>query len=296
MKRIIAMIVGIVLCTPSYAANLVATVNDTPVSKLDVANAAKLLKFQQAEKYETASNAVLQKDALENVIETILKKQKATSLDISLPEKEIDNAISHLEQQNQMPSGTLVQVLQKKGIPVKTLRNQVEADLLWLNYLRSQSQYVAIPDTSVKKRMQLMKDDLAKQGITGNSILLWELAQGLLPEDVNPQPTLESKTCDAFLDHIAIGPYPESAQAGWVDPHTLPSELYALLDEVAVGNTLGPLKTPQGMLLFMKCDVRSQRVLPSMAELKDQMEMEQMEMLSRRLLEMERRRATIEYK
>ena len=295
MKKLY-LLVAMLFCMPAHAMNVMATVNDVPISRLDVDNAAKLLKIQQEDKYASASKTLLQKDALENVIETILKKQKAESLKISLPPREIDNAISHLEQQNHMPSGTLLQLLKKKGIPAKTLRDQVEADLLWLNYLRTQSQYVAVPETSIKKRMQLMKNDLAKQGIKGDSIMLWELAQGVLPEDVNPQTTLESKTCDAFLDHIAIGPYPDSAQTGWVDPHTLPAELYALLDDVAVGNTLGPLKTPQGMLLFMKCNVRSQRVLPNMKELKDQMEMEQMDMLSHRLLEMERRRATIEYK
>ena len=100
----------------------------------------------------------------------------------------------------------------------------------------------------------------------------------------------------AFLDHIAIGPYPESAQSGWVDPHSLPAELYALLSDVAVGNTLGPLRTPQGMLLFMKCNVKSQRVVPTFDELKNQMEMEQMEMLSNKLLALERRQAIIEYK
>lgn len=295
MKKLFLLAI-MLCCVPAYAMNVMATVNDVPISKLDVDNTAKLLKFQQEEKYASASKTLLQKDALENAIETVLKKQTAENLKIKLTQQEIDNAISHLEQQNHMPSGTLLQLLKKKGIPAKTLRDQVEADLLWLAYLRTQSQYVAVPETSIKKRMQLMKDDLAKQGIKGDSIMLWELAQGVLPEDVNPQPTLESKTCEAFLDHIAIGPYPDSAQTGWVDPHTLPSELYALLDEVAVGDTLGPLKTPDGMLLFMKCNVRSQRVLPKMNELKDQMEMEQMDMLSHRLLEMERRRATIEYK
>ena len=294
--KILKLIITLLFSVPCYAMNLVATVNDIPISQLDVDNTAKLLQLQQGEQDNSTSQRSVKKEALENIINTILKKQKAKELGISLPAQEIDNAIAHLEQQNQMPPGALLKMLKEQNIPEKTLRNQMEADLLWLNYLRTQSQYVAVPKTSVEKRIKLMNDELKQRGITDNSVTLWELAQGVFSEDVDPSATLQSKTCEAFLDHIAIGPYPESAQSGWVDPHSLPAELYALLSDVAVGNTLGPLRTPQGMLLFMKCNVKSQRVVPTFDELKNQMEMEQMEMLSNKLLALERRQAIIEYK
>ena len=296
IRKLVIFFISITLYTPCGAMNIVEKVNDTPISQWDVESAAKLLKLQQSEKYANTSESTLKKDALTNVIDTILKKQKATSLNIKLPPEEIDNAIAHLEFQNRMPKGTFLNLLKQHKIPVKVLRNQIEADLMWLSYLRAQPQHVNISSTSVNKKMQLIKRDLEKQGITNDSILLWELAQGILPENVNPNTTLESKSCDAFLDHIAIGPYPETAKRGWVSPQDLPKELYNLLSDIAVGETLGPLKTPEGMLLFMKCDVKSQRVMPTLTEIKEQMELEQMEMLSNRLLEMERRQAAIEYK
>ena len=296
MNKLTSFIVAVTLSVPCYAMNIVATVNDTPISQWDVDSTAKLLKLQQAERYSTASESTLKKDALANVIDTILKKQKATSLKIKLPPEEVDNAIAHLEMQNQMPRGTFLKLLKERKIPEKVLRNQIEADLMWLSYLRAQPQAINISSASIEKKNKLIKKELEKQGITDGSVLLWELAQGILPEDVNPNTTLESKTCDAFLDHIAIGPYPDTAKKGWVNPQDLPKELYELLADIAVGETLGPLKTPEGMLLFMKCNIKSQRIMPTSAEIKEQMEMEQMEMLSNRLLEMERRQAAIEYK
>jgi len=296
MKKLAATVFAFLFTLPCYATNIVATVNDTPISEWDVENTARLLKIQHPEKYENASAATLKKDALTNTIDNLVKIQKAASLKMKLTPQEIDNAIAHLEVQNQMPRGTFIQTLRKNNISEKTLRNQIEADLLWLGYLRSQANHVTISDASVNKKIQLIRAELTKQGVEGDSVLSWELAQGILPENVNPSTALESKSCEAFLDHISIGPHPETAQRGWVNPKNLPSELYALLSDVAVGETLGPLKTPQGMLLFMKCNVRSQRVMPTPAEVKEQMEMEQMEMLSARLLEMEKRRAAIEYK
>jgi len=296
MKKLIGTVLAILFSVPCHATNIVATVNDVPISRWDLENVERLLKVQHADKYETEPQKVLEKDALNNIVDTLLKKQKAASLNITMPEQEINNAIAHLEMQNQMPAGALLKMLKQNNITEKTLRDQIEADLLWLSYLRTQAKHIDISPTSVSKKKQVIRDELTKQGIKGDSVLSWELAQGVLPENVNPNNALESKTCDAFLEHITIGSLPETAKRGWVDPHNLPSELYALLSDIAVGETLGPLKTPQGLLLFMKCDVKSQRVMPTQEEIKEQMEIEQMEMLSNRLLEIERRRAVIEYK
>ena len=64
----------------------------------------------------------------------------------------------------------------------------------------------------------------------------------------------------------------------------------------AVNEVVGPVRVPQGQLFFMKCDVKSERVVPTPDEVRERLEMEQMELLSRRLLEAEKRKAVIEYK
>ena len=181
-------------------------------------------------------------------------------------------------------------------MPASVLNAQIESDLLWIQYVQKNAPPVSVSELAVNKRYQSMKDALKKQGIEGSSISLWEMAQGLFPENVNVSTTLESKSCDAFLEHIKIGPYPQSAQRGWTDPLQMPIELREILKDVAVGETLGPLRTPDGLLVMMKCNVRTQQVLPSKEDLKLQMEMEQMEVVSRRLLAEAMRRAIIERK
>ena len=98
------------------------------------------------------------------------------------------------------------------------------------------------------------------------------------------------------MEHIKIGPFPKSAQRGWTDPHQMPPELRALLQDVAVGETVGPLRSPDGILVMMKCNVRAQQVMPSKDQLKSQMEIEQLDVLSRRLLAEAMRRSIIEKK
>lgn len=290
-------LVLLLLCAyPAHSMELRATVNDTPISDLDVRNWARLLKFQQHQKYAKMSDKALQKDALEAAIESVVKKQTAKAAGLKVTQKEINQAKAHLEQQNDLPQGSLPDVLKKHNVPLSVLNAQLESDLLWLQYLHQQAGNVNISKLAVNKRYQAMKNELKKQGIEGDSITLWEMAQGVFSEDVDVSTTLESKDCNAFLEHIKIGPYPESAQRGWTDPAQMTPELRELLKDLAVGETVGPLRTPTGVLVMMKCNVREQQVMPSKDQLQMQMEMEQLDVLSRRLLAEASRRSIIEKK
>ncbi|MBQ4471943.1 MAG: hypothetical protein II942_01685 [Alphaproteobacteria bacterium] len=295
MKYLIVLLT-ILLTGSVHAMELKATVNDQPISDLDVKNWVALLKMQQPQKYDYMSKKKLYDAALDAIIESRIKKETATAAGKKITQKDIQDAKAHLEQQNHLPAGGLSSMLKKNAVSEKTLTEQIEADLLWLHYLREQAGDLNVSDLAVSKRYNAMKQNLKKQGITGDSVLLWEMAQGVLPENVDVSTTLQSKSCDAFLEHIKIGPYPESAQRGWTDPNQFPIEMRDLLKDVAVGDTVGPLRTPKGLLMMMKCNVHSQQVMPSKDQLKMQMEMEQLDVLSKRLLAEATRKAIIEKK
>ena len=296
MKYMVCFLLSFLCCIQARALELKATVNDIPISDLDVQNWKRLLLFQQPQKYESMSQKKLQQEALDAAIESIVKKQTAQALGLKVNPEDIAQARSHLEMQNGLAPNTLSNVLSKNKVPVNILNTQIESDLLWLNYLRAKGVQLSVSNAAIDKRYRAMKADLAKKGVDSDHISLWEMAQGLFTPDVDVSTTLESKTCDAFLEHIKIGPYPESAQRGWTDPNQLPVELKEMLKDIAVGETLGPLRTPDGVLVMMKCDVRTQQVMPSKEQLKMQMEIEQMDVLSGRLLSEAMRRAVIERK
>ena len=372
------------------AGNLSAIVNDTAISDWDVEMHGRLLKAQQPTIYSEMGLKQLKKVALENLIEEILKTQKGKELKLSLTDKEVDDAIIHLEQQNGMSVGGLKRLLDEEGVPMQALRNQVYADLMWLQYVRSKSDVVQnqVPTPAIKARLKQIKADMekpsftvaeiivpsleeaqsiwealqagtgtfmdlarqfskaksAKNGgrvgqisenhygqevasvlyempvgqlsrplavkegyalivmidkkmpVTTDSIMLWELAQGGQKEGAKFDKIMASKNCETFAKALKKEGLPESIQRGWTDPAQLPDELRDLMQPVAVNEVVGPVRVPQGQLFFMKCDVKSQRVVPTEEEVKQQLEMEQMELLSRRLLEAEKRAAVIEYK
>lgn len=381
------------LCLMTFsvqAGNLRAIVNDVAVSDWDVQMHARLLKAQQPTVYEEMSEKKLQKVALDNLIEEILKTQKGKALNLSLTDKEVDDAIIHLEQQNGMSVGGLKRLLDQEGVSMQALRKQVYSDLMWLRYVRSKSDVVQnqVPAPAVQARLKQIKADMAKTSYTvaeiivpsldearsiweelqsgesnfmdlarqfskaksakrgghvgvidenhygkevapilrempvgqlsrpisvkdgyalivmidkklpikTDSIMLWELAQGGQKEGENFDKIMATKNCETFTNALKKEGVPESVQRGWTDPNQLPDELKDLMKESAVNEVVGPVRVPQGQLFFMKCNVKSQRVIPTEEEVKQQLETEQMELLSRRLLEAEKRAAVIEYK
>jgi len=369
------------------AADLKAIVNDAPIFETEVSARAALLKAQQPNVYQNMSTKELNKRALDNLVEEYLKVQKSQALGMKVSEKEIDSAIAHLEQQNGFSEGGLKRLLDEQNVPMKNLRQQVYADLVWLTYVRSKAPQITIPDSAVNVRMEKIRSEMAKAtftvgeiqlptleeaqnvwgqlqegasfsemakkysrsktaksggyvgvispnhygeeialilkempvgqlsrplmtkdgylllymvdkkaAITSDSVDLWELSQGGMTNDSDTQAILASKNCEDFMKALRIHGVADSVQRGWTDPYQLPKELQSMLEDKAVGEVLGPVRVPQGKLFFMKCQVKKQRVLPTKAEIKEQLEIEQMEHLAKRLLNAEKREAVIEYK
>lgn len=389
MKKLLMMTICF-MAFSAQAGRLRAIVNDVPVSDWDVQMHGKLLRVQQPSVYEVMSEKQLNKKALDNLIEEMLKTQKGKELNLTLTNREVDDAIIHLEQQNGMSVGGMKRLLDEEGVSMEALRKQVYADLLWLQYVRSKSDVVTnqVPEPAVKARLKQIKEDVAKPGYTvaeiivpsleeaqsiweelqsgtssftdlarqfskaksakaggrvgqisenhygkevapilrempvgqlsrplavkdgyalivmvdkkmpikTDSIMLWELAQGGQEEGANFDKIMAAKNCMDFMKALNKDGVKESIQSGWTDPNQLPSELRDLMNPAVVGEAVGPVRVPQGQLFFMKCDVKSQRVIPTEEEVRQQLEMEQMELLSRRLLEAEKRAAVIEYK
>lgn len=370
------------------AADLKAIVNDVPLFGSEVSARMKLLKAQQPAIYQDMPTKKLEKVALDNLIEEYLKIQKSQTMGVKVSESEIDQAVAHLEQQNGFSAGGLQRLLAEQKVPMKTLRQQVYGDLVWLMYVRSKAGHITIPNSAVEQKLKEVRAEMSKPTFTVAEILLptleqaqdvwgqlqqdgasfseiaqkysqaktakaggyvgviptnhygdevalvlkempvgqlsrpimvkdgylilymvdkkaamtsdfidlWELAQGGVTDATDTEAILNVKNCDEFVAQIKKDGVTDSVQRGWTDPFQLPRELQSMLEDKAVGEILGPVRVPQGRLFFMKCQVKKQRVLPTNEQIKEQLEIEQMENLAKRLMNAEKREAVIEYK
>lgn len=135
--------------------------------------------------------------------------------------------------------------------------------------------------------------------IESDTIQVWEMAQMALSTEKSAQYERQIEhisSCTDFLDFAKTQAIPESIQHGMLSPMQMPEELYELLKNEKVNIPIGPIHTPGGYMYFMKCLETEQRIVPTLEQIKTQLENEQIILLSERLLDSFKRYAVIVYK
>ena len=138
-----------------------------------------------------------------------------------------------------------------------------------------------------------------REAITGDTITVWELMQAVIPEQSVAETLLQQPVkngCQGFAEIVKDDALPGSFQQGQTSPAQLPEDIAPMLKAADFEKVIGPLKTPAGLLYFMKCGSAERRVMPTDEELKMQIEAEKMELLSRQLLSELKRDVLVEYK
>ncbi len=394
MKKYTYFMIGSLLwsiLTPTFAGEIVAIVNDEPISSYDVEARAKLIAVQRAEYLSDKRKAQYVKEALEDVIDDKVKIKEAKRYRFQVADNEIKEAIAHLERQNGLKPGEMKDMLAKNGVPLRVLEEQIEADLLWVQVMQRQKGGIAeVTPVEIEKkkdelRAQLNKEEFhvfeivvadkataekcyaelqegvpfddvvkkyskapsAKNGgevgwidvkhygkavtdvlrqlnmgdlsvplktkkgyllvllqdkkfpITKDTVPVWELAQMAMPtrEAVQFEKQLTAITdCGAFSDFARKYAIPESVKSGSIAPDQLPAELKDILMNQPIKNLVGPVRTQDTDIFFMKCGVTEKKVLPADDFIKAQIENEKMEVLSDKILKNAKRFSVIEYK
>lgn len=391
MKKYLLATLVFFNCLPVFGGQIVATVNDDPISSYDVEARAKLLAVQRAQYLNNKRKAQYIREALDLIIDEKTKINEAKRQGFSVSEKEIDEAVSHLEKQNDLKPGEMSKMLGKNGVPIQVLRDQVKADLMWLQIVQKNRQSIGeITSAEIEKRKNELRAKLKeeeffvfeiqvptkekaeecynelrsgvafdtvakkystlpskeaggevgwiknnhyskavtavlrnlnpgdlsaplktpkgylllllqdkKQPILTDSISVWELAQMATP--INAGIPFEKEldamsSCDAFMKFANTHAIKESVKSGVVVPDQLPSELKDILKDQKFKTVIGPVRTQDADVFFMKCTETKKQVLPDNDTIKMQIESDKMEALSEKLLRSAKRFVVIERK
>lgn len=390
MKKLIFLFL-LCLSTNVFSAQIVATVNDMPISSFDAEARAKLIAIQNSTPITDAKKKEYVEQALKALIDDKVKIIEATKQQFAISNKDIQNAIYHLEAQNGLKKGSMESMLKKNKIPLSILQEQIKADLLWLQVIQKNKS--AIPEatqTEINKRINKIRKELQTEGfyvaeilvkdkktaeqiytelhkgkafqelaeknsispsakkggevgwiennhyptkvmmmltqmssgdvtapiktekgylivlilerkhaIKTDTIPIWELAQMALQQ--NKTAALGDKinslnSCETFMDFAKTFAIEKSAKSGMIAPDQLPQELKNILNDKPTNQVIGPIQTQNSDLFFMKCKITQKKIIPDKREIKMQIEGEEMEKLSEKLLKNAKRFVVIEKK
>ena len=113
-----------------------AVVNEDAISMRDFEMRIKLVLLSSSlpDTMETRSRVGGQ--VLRKLIDERLQLQEADKNKISVSTADINNGISNIEHQNNMPKGAMESLLKNKGIDPETLRIQVKSEIAWARTVR----------------------------------------------------------------------------------------------------------------------------------------------------------------
>ncbi len=131
VTRIVA--VWLLMAGVAYAApiGIAAIVNDDVITTLDVHERRSLVIASAGIKESPQVLKKLTPQIIQTLVSERLQMQEAKRLSIAITKKEIDGAIRAIEKQRGKPAGSLEKFLKSKNVPMRQMRQQLEAQLAW---------------------------------------------------------------------------------------------------------------------------------------------------------------------
>lgn len=240
------------------------------------------------------------------MIDEQLQIDEALRFNIQVSSEEIQQAIENLEKANHMPAGAVKKFLADQQIPLKTMENQIRANLLWMKY--SYGKWVA----SLPVRQQDI-DTYLKISQANQEKTHYHLAEIVLyVEKLQDEKKVYQQAVQLIQMLQQGAPFirvahqfsqaptsPQGGDMGWVVAEDLDPALQEALNQQEAGKFLGPLRTREGFTIIAyieKQDPQKGKTmpLPSREEVLQLLQNERLQMLSRRELSQLRRKTFID--
>ncbi|MCB2079019.1 MAG: SurA N-terminal domain-containing protein [Novosphingobium sp.] len=116
----------------SAQTRVVALVNDEPITSYDVQARAKFMSVVSRK----ALNGALRAQALEELIDEVLKFQEARRLGVKASEGTVDGAYAGIAERLKMTPAKLTAAFRSAGVNPDTLRKRIESDVVWKDVVR----------------------------------------------------------------------------------------------------------------------------------------------------------------
>lgn len=234
------------------AAQIVAKVNDQPISAFDATARAKLISIQNSTPLTKEKKSEYVQAALDSLIDDKVKIIEAQKNGFSVSDKEVKEAIAHLESQNGMKKGEMAKVLEKNNIPLSILEEQIHADLMWLQVLQKNKRSLHQPtQAEIDQLKNNLKNELKEEGFYVAEMLISNQKEA---EECYQELHKGKSFQELAKKHSIASSAQKGGEVGWVEKNKYSKEIFEVLKQMGPGDVSTPLKTPNGYLILLVID------------------------------------------
>ena len=260
------------------------------VARIDVAIVASRLRASEDLRRQLAPQV------LRSLVDERLKVQEAERLGVTVSDAEMANARRSVEQRNGIAAGGLDDFLQRQGLNVATVTDQLRAEILWSKLVRVRlGAAVSVGEGEIDEALAQLEANRGRPEFRVAEIFLAvESSEQESEVRAAAESLFEQLRAGAKFDQIA-SQFSQSATAavggdiGWVLEGELPGEIEAVLARMEPGRIAPPVRTFDGYSIVLLIDRRT--VLsdapaagPDREAIRQEIGQRRLEMLARRYL------------
>lgn len=243
---------------------IAAVVNEKVISIFDVQQRMRLLISSSGLPNNAETQRRIAPQVLRELIDEALQNQEAERLNIRITQREIDDALTQIETQNNLPAGGFEAFVTRQGIAFNAALDQIRSNLSWQKVLaRTVRPTIEIGDEDI--------DDVIARINANAGVTEYRVGEILLPVD-NPADAGDIRTLAARLveqlrdgaDFQAVAQqFSKSATAatggdiGWVQPGELGPAVDNVITELDRLEVSDPIEVPEGIQIVILIDRRT---------------------------------------
>lgn len=248
---------------PNRTSSIATVVHSDVITQHDLDDRLKVLLFFMRLPDTAENRQEILPDVLKTLQEERLQLNELKNAKMQVEPDAIQEAYDIFEQQNGIPKGKLIPLLQQEGLSLKTLQDQATAQVGWVQLIRSVfHDQLRITDSEIEEAMQKTLADADAPQYLISEIFL----------DVSNYPS--ERDAQQHAEHILTqltqgAPFPmvahhfsQSASAatygdiGWIRQDQLNPEWVEILDKAPIGSITRPLQTATGYYILAVRDKR----------------------------------------
>jgi peptidyl-prolyl cis-trans isomerase SurA len=283
---------------------IAAVVNDDIISMSDLTARLQLALVSSGLPNTPETRQRLTPQVLRSLVDERLQLQEASRANVSVTDKEINEAFGKVAEQNHMQRDQLEKMLSSQGVPRSTLESQIRSTLAWGKLVQRRLRpSIEIGQEEIDQVIQRIQANAGKPEYLAAEIFL-AVDSPEREDDVR-------RLADRLYEQIGQGAsfpavarqFSQSAGAtnggdlGWVQQGQLPEELDKALQQLRPGQATRPIRSITGYHILMLRDERAVAAansLPPREQIMNSLGQERLDMLQRRLLRDLRRSAFID--
>jgi peptidyl-prolyl cis-trans isomerase SurA len=283
---------------------IAAVVNDDIISMSDLTARLQLALVSSGLPNTQETRQRLTPQVLRSLVDERLQLQEATRANVSVTDKEINEAFSKVAEQNRMQRDQLEKMLASQGVPRSTLESQIRSTIAWGKLVQRRLRpSIEIGQEEIDQVIQRIQANAGKPEYLAAEIFL--------AVDAPEREDDIRRLADRLYEQIGQGAnftavarqFSQSAGAaaggdlGWVQQGQLPEELDSTLRQLRPGQASRPIRSITGYHILMLRDERAVAAansLPPREQIMNSLGQERLDMLQRRLLRDLRRSAFVD--